>query len=74
MSQAILLTIYHQTTTCLRTLARDEKGQDILEYALIGAFVATCAVALFPAIAMTSVHFGQVISVIDVALSMTASQ
>ena len=63
-----------QLRNLMTRLARDQKGQDILEYALIAAFVATCAVALFPAIAVSSTRFGQVISVIDVVLNQTAQQ
>jgi pilus assembly protein Flp/PilA len=34
----------------LRTLAEDEEGQDLIEYALLAGFVAVAAGALLPAI------------------------
>jgi len=53
-------------------LARDLRGQDLIEYALLGAFVASCAVALFPAISATGNYFSQVVNVLSAAIAVTA--
>jgi Flp pilus assembly pilin Flp len=55
-------------------LLQDRKGQDLVEYALLTAFVATVAVAAFPAIANTGTRFSTVLSLLHVAVSRTASQ
>ena len=56
----------------LKSLLADRNGQDMVEYALITAFVATCAVALSSAIAETSTYFGAVMSLLQVAINQTA--
>ena len=53
-------------------LMKDRKGQDLVEYALIGGFVASAAVAAFPAIAATGTRFSTVMSILNLSLSQTA--
>jgi Flp pilus assembly pilin Flp len=53
-------------------LIADAKGQDMVEYALIAGFVASVAVAAFPAITATGGRFSTVVSMLDLALSQTA--
>lgn len=53
-------------------LMTDRKGQDMVEYALLGGFVASAAVAAFPAIAATSTRFSTVMGILNIALSETA--
>ena len=55
-------------------LMADRKGQDLVEYALIGGFVASAAMAAFPAIAATNTRFSTVMSMLNLALSQTAGQ
>lgn len=55
-------------------LMRNRRGQDFVEYALIAAFVASCAVAAFPAIGATSTRFSTVMNVLSTALVETAGQ
>ena len=57
----------------LKKLYRNEKGQDMLEYALIAAFVATCATAISPAIAATAAHLGRSIGLLQSALAASGS-
>jgi pilus assembly protein Flp/PilA len=54
----------------LRTLAEDEEGQDLVEYALLAGFVAVAAGALLPAIS-TSISniFSRMGSVLSAAAS-----
>jgi hypothetical protein len=58
----------------LQALREERRGQDMLEYALLGAFAASVAIAVFPAIATTGGAFSQAISLLSVALSMTAGR
>ena len=44
----------------------------MIEYALLGGFVASCAVAIFPAIAATGNYFSQVQTLLSAAISQTA--
>ena len=53
-------------------LMMDRKGQDMVEYALIGGFVASAAMAAFPAIAATGSRFSTVMGILDLALAKTA--
>jgi Flp pilus assembly pilin Flp len=53
-------------------LMTDRRGQDLVEYALIGGFVASAAMAAFPAITATGSRFSTVMSILDLALSTTA--
>lgn len=57
----------------IRKFWRDERGQDMVEYALIGAFVATAAVGLSPAVYAVAAYFGQSIQLLQVALQNTWS-
>jgi len=51
-------------------LARDTKGQDLIEYALMAGFVAVAAGAIMPGVASSiSVIFSQVASVMTGAAS-----
>ncbi len=52
----------------IRKIWRDEHGQDMVEYALIAAFVATAAVSLSPAVYAVAVFFGQSIQRLMTAL------
>lgn len=52
----------------------DEHGQDMAEYALVGAFVAAAAVAVSPAVYAVAVYLGQSIREIDLSLAMIAAQ
>jgi Flp pilus assembly pilin Flp len=58
----------------LRKIWRDERGQDFVEYALVGAFVATAAIGLSPAVYAVAAYLGQSIHIIDAALAATAAQ
>jgi len=58
----------------LRNLWRDQRGQDMTEYALIGAFVAAAAMAISPAILATAFYLGRTIHILDAALAMTAAR
>jgi len=54
----------------LRTLAEDEEGQDLVEYALLAGFVAVAAGALLPAISTSiSTIFSRMGSVLSAAAS-----
>jgi len=54
----------------LRTLAADEEGQDLVEYALLAGFVAVAAGALLPAISTSvSTIFSRMGSVLSAAAS-----
>ncbi len=54
----------------LRTLAEDEEGQDLIEYALLAGFVAVAAGALLPAISTSiSTIFSRMGSVLSAAAS-----
>jgi Flp pilus assembly pilin Flp len=56
----------------LRLLIDDRKGQDMIEYALISAFIAACVVALGPAISSTSTYFSTVVNILNLAISQTS--
>jgi len=56
----------------LASLRTNRSGQDLLEYALLGGLVASCAIAIFPAIATTGGYFSHVMSVLSAAISQTA--
>jgi hypothetical protein len=58
----------------LAGLIIDRRGQDMLEYALLGGFVASCAMAMFPAITATGTYFSRVIAVLSTAVLQTAAQ
>jgi Flp pilus assembly pilin Flp len=58
----------------MKTLWRDERGQDMTEYALIGAFVAAAAMAIAPAILAVALYLGQSIRILDGALAATAAR
>lgn len=54
----------------LRSLAEDEEGQDLVEYALLAGFVAVAAGALLPAISTSiSTIFSRMGSVLSAAAS-----
>jgi Flp pilus assembly pilin Flp len=56
----------------MKKLLADRKGQDMVEYALITAFVASSVVALAPAIAATSTYLSTVVNILQVAIAQTA--
>jgi Flp pilus assembly pilin Flp len=58
----------------IRKIWRDERGQDMVEYALAGAFVAAAAMALSPAVYAVATYLGQSMRVIDLALQVTAAR
>src|SRR5712692_7545704 len=51
----------------LRALWEDRRGQDMVEYTLLGAFVASVAIAVFPAVTTTEGAFNQTMSLPSVA-------
>lgn len=54
----------------LRSLAQEEEGQDLVEYALLAGFVAVAAGALLPAISTSiSTIFSRMGSVLSAAAS-----
>jgi Flp pilus assembly pilin Flp len=55
-----------------RKLLKDQAGQDMVEYALLAAFVASLAVAIFPAIGSTAVLYSRAMSALSQALAATA--
>ena len=57
-----------QTTTIINKLWKNQAGQDFIEYALIGGFVATAAASLSPAIAATGGYMGRSLGILEVAL------
>ena len=64
-----LLQLIHQA--CLR-LAKDARGQDLIEYALMAGFVAVAAGAVMPSVATSiSTIFSQISSVMSVAASQS---
>ena len=64
--------ILHRAWYSLQNLTKDQSGQDLVEYALLCALLASLAVAVFPAIASTSVLFSQAINALSAALTATA--
>jgi Flp pilus assembly pilin Flp len=63
----------HPVLCALRALWRNKAGQDLIEYALLAGFVASLAVAVFPAIGATSVLFSRAMTALALALSATAA-
>ncbi|MEO8097991.1 MAG: Flp family type IVb pilin [Acidobacteriota bacterium] len=57
----------------MRKLWKNEKGQDLLEYALVAGFVATAATSVAPAIVATAAHLGQSIGLLQAALAVTGN-
>jgi Flp pilus assembly pilin Flp len=55
-------------------LWQDQRGQDMVEYALIAAFISAAAMAISPAILTTAAFLQQSMRVLDLALSLTAGQ
>ena len=53
-------------------LWKDQAGQDLVEYALLVAFVASLAIAIFPAIGSTAVLYSHAMSALSLALTATA--
>jgi Flp pilus assembly pilin Flp len=58
----------------LRGIWDDERGQDMTEYALVGAFVAAAAMAVSPAVYAVAMYLGQSIRILDVSLAVIAAQ
>jgi len=58
----------------LQKLWHDQRGQDMIEYALIAAFVTAAAMALAPAILTTALFLQQSTRVLELALALTAAQ
>jgi len=57
-----------QLVATLRTFCRDNRGQDLIEYALMAGFVAVAAGAIMPGVATSiSTIFSQVASVMTTA-------
>jgi len=55
------------------TLLRDRRGQDFVEYALLVAFAAACAVGSFPAILATGSYLDTVMQSLLDALNRVAA-
>jgi Flp pilus assembly pilin Flp len=53
-------------------LLKNKAGQDLIEYALLAALVASLAIAIFPAIGSTDVLFSRAMSALSQALAATA--
>lgn len=61
-----------QLLNALRALARDQRGQDMIEYALLAGFVALAAGAIMPGVATSiSTIFSQIGSVLATASSQS---
>ena len=61
-----------QFLNALRTLCRDRRGQDLIEYALLAGFVALAAGAIMPGVATSiSTVFSEVASVMTSASSQS---
>jgi pilus assembly protein Flp/PilA len=61
-----------QFLNALRTLCRDRRGQDLIEYALLAGFVALAAGAIMPGVATSiSTIFSQIASVMTAASSQS---
>lgn len=61
-----------QTIFVLAKIWRDEKGQDLIEYALMAGFVAVAAGAIMPNVASSiSTIFSQISSVMTAAASQS---
>jgi len=58
----------------IRRFWQDQRGQDLTEFALLGAFVASAAMALSPAILAVAMYLGQSIRILDLALASTAGR
>lgn len=56
----------------IKNFWNNQRGQDTVEYALIGAFIASAATAISPAIAAVAMHLGRSIGVLDAALAATS--
>jgi len=56
----------------MHKLLKDQAGQDLIEYALLVALVASLAIAIFPAIGSTSVLYSRAMSALSLALTTTA--
>lgn len=57
-----------QFVTALRRFCRDNRGQDLIEYALMAGFVAVAAGAIMPGVATAiSTIFSQISSVMTTA-------
>lgn len=65
----------NQIVSFFNALWEEQYGQDLLEYALIGCFTASVAVAAFPpALAAMSGLLAFATRALDIALSATAAQ
>jgi Flp pilus assembly pilin Flp len=62
----------HWAFGIVRKLLKDQAGQDLIEYALLVALVASLAVAIFPAIGSTAVLYSRAMSALSQALVATA--
>lgn len=61
-----------QFLNTLRALCRNQRGQDLIEYALLAGFVALAAAAIMPGIATSiSTVFSEVSSVMSAASSQS---
>ena len=56
----------------LKALWRDQQGQDLLEYVLLGAFAASCGMMCFPAIASSATRLTSVMQGLLVAINRLA--
>jgi Flp pilus assembly pilin Flp len=54
-------------------LRSDQRGQDLVEYALIAGLAASSAIAISSAVAATSIQFGGVMAALAKAIALTAS-
>jgi Flp pilus assembly pilin Flp len=55
--------------TMLKKLWRDQRGQDMTEYALIAAFVSAAVMALSPAVLAVALYLGRSMHIINSALA-----
>jgi len=63
----------HRGFRTVRKLLKDQAGQDLMEYALLAALVASLAVAFVPAIGSTAAMYSRAMSALSLALSTTAA-
>jgi Flp pilus assembly pilin Flp len=58
----------------IRDLRHDQRGQDMVEYALVAGLAVSAAMAISPAIASTATYFGHVTQVLAQLAAATAAR
>ncbi len=58
----------------LKRFWQDQRGQDMVEYALIAAFISAAVMAVSPAILTTVAFLDRSLRVLDLVLALTAAQ